>query len=313
MSEQPGYFSTLVNRFGEGWNRFWFTPADPLPLGVIRIGTGLIALYLVATFGFDLRRFFDPETGVLRLDTVLLIQQQSDRAARFSYLDYAPDGATLQVMHYVGLAVLAAFTVGWWTRITSILAWVVFLSYFHRGPMLTNIVEPVTAMLLMYLCLGPSGNALSVDTWLRRRRNPKYVAGPTWGTGVVLRLLQVHVALIYFLMFCGKMQNNFVWWNGTAVWWLIARIDSTLIDLRWLADYPYLINLWTTSIIGFELAFSVLIWNRTARPLLLGLSAVVWTGTALITGLVPFCLAMFVAGLAFSSPETWRRLLPRRA
>lgn len=312
MSEQPGYFSTLVSRFGEGWNRFWFTPADPLPLGVVRVGVGLIALYVVVTFGFDLRRFFDPQTGLLPLETVKAVQEQTGRSVRFSYFDYATDALTLQMMHYAGVAVLASFTVGLWTRLTSILSVVVFLSYMHRGPMLLNVGEPVIAMLLFYLALGPCGAALSLDAKRRRKRDPQ-TGSPSWGANVVLRLIQVHVALIYFLMFCGKTQNNFVWWNGMAVWWLIARPESALINLRWMADAPYLINLWTTGILAFELAFPVLIWNRTARPLILGLSAILWTGTFLITGLGPFCAAMFVAGLSFSSAETWRRLLPGRS
>lgn len=311
MSEAAGYFQTACSRFGEGWNRFWFTPTHPLPLAVLRIGVGLIVLYLTATYGFDLKRFFDPETGLLRLDTVLAFIQQTDRSARFSYLDYA-DGKTLPVFHYAGVAVAALFVVGCFTRVTAVATLVVFLSYYHRGPMLTGIAEPVIAYLMFYLCLGPCGAVLSVDAWRKRRAaGGKLDVVPTYAATVPLRLIQVHTCLVYFLMFCGKQQNNFVWWNGTAVWWLIARPESALVDLRWLHQYPYLINLWTTGIFFFEMAFALFIWNRTARPLLIGLSAVVWTGTALISGLVPFSLAMFVAGLSFVSPEAWNRLLGR--
>lgn len=313
--EQQGYFHTACTRFGEGWNRFWFTPTHPLPLAVLRIGVGLIVLYLVATYGFDLRRLFDPETGLLRLDTIQAVIQQTDRSVRFSYLDYA-DGRTLPVFHYAGVAVVALFVVGCFTRITAVASLVVFLSYYHRGPMLTGMAEPVLAYLLFYLCLGPCGAVLSVDAWRKRRATGgKLDVVPTYAATVPLRLIQVHTSLIYFLMFLGKQQNNSrggsIWWNGTAVWWLIARPESALVDLRWLHQYPYLVNLWTTCIFFFELAFALLIWNRTARPLLIGLSAVVWTGTALISGLVPFSLAMFVAGLSFVSPETWGRLLGR--
>jgi hypothetical protein len=316
MNAQPGYFQALASRFAASWNQFWFTPGDPLPLGVLRIGVGLLALYLTATYGFDLRAFFDPQTGLLPLDTVIQILSQTDRgAARFSYFDYATDGTTLQVLHYVGVAVVAAFVVGFQTRITSILTWIVFISYFHRGPHLTTIAEPVVAFLLLYLAIGPSGATLSVDDWLRRRREgDRYrPAPPSYLATVALRLIQVHTGLVYFLIFCGKLQNNDTWWNGTAVWWLIARPESCLVNLRFLADAPYLINLWTLLIVLFELAFALLIWNRTARPLLLGLSAVMMTGTAVLTGLIPFCLAMFLAGLAFVPADSWRTLAARRA
>jgi len=309
-SDSDGYFSRLVARFGEAWNRFWFTPSDPISTAVLRIGVGAIVLYSLATYGFELRRFFDPQYGMLPVATVEAMQIQTDRALRFSYLDYATDGTTLQVLHYGGLAVVAAFVVGLFTRVASVLTLVVFLSYYHRAPMLTSVAEPVLAFLLFYLCFAPAGAELSVDAWRRRRFGGAAIAAPySYAATVSLRLIQVHTALVYFLMFSGKQQNNFSWWNGTAVWWLIARTDSALVNLRGLNEYPYLINLWTTFIFLFEPAFALLIWNRTARPLLLGLSVFAWTGIALITGLVPFSLAMFVAGLSFVSAETWRRWL----
>lgn len=308
MSDRPGYFSTLVHRFGQGWNQFWFTPSDPISLAAVRIGVGLIALYVVVTYGFDLRRFFDPQVGLLPVDTVVGILQQNDRGVRFSYFDYATDGLMLQILHYLGVGVLVAFTVGWQTRITSVLSWLVFLSYFHRGPLLTSIGEPVLALILLCLGIGPSGAEWSVDAWLRRRRGGEQAgrAPDNYLTTVALRLIQVHLTLIYFLMFLGKLQNGFVWWNGTAAWWLIARPESPLVNLRFLGDLPYVINLWTTAILAFEPTFAILIWNRTARPLLLMLSGAMWFTTALITGLVPFCATILVAGLAFVPGQFWR-------
>jgi hypothetical protein len=281
-------------------------------LAVLRIGVGLVALYLVAAYGFDLKRYFDPQTGLLPLETIVALQNQTDRVYRFSYFSYAPDMLTIQLMHYAGVAAIVAFVVGLFTRISAVLALVAFLSYYHRAPVLTSIAEPVVAFLMFYLCLGPCGAVFSVDSWRKRRSDGGAATVlPTYGATVVLRLIQVHAALVYFLMFCGKQQNTAVWWNGTAVWWLIARPESALVNLRWLNEYPYLVNLWTTAIFLFEGAFALLIWNRTARPLLIGLSAVIWTGTAVLTGLVPFSLAMFFAGLSFVDPEIWRRLLVR--
>src|SRR5262249_25307840 len=41
-----------------GWDRFWFTPADPTPLGLIRIFCGLIVLYVHLAYTYDLQEFF---------------------------------------------------------------------------------------------------------------------------------------------------------------------------------------------------------------------------------------------------------------
>ena len=312
MNAATQYLSDFGKRFGDGWNRFWYAPIDPLPTSVLRIGVGSVAFYLIALFSLDLMQLFGSH-GLLPTESVTSIYAQ---LYRFSYFDAIEDGLTLRAAHYAGLAVLAAYTVGLWTRITSVLSLIVFLSYFHRARMLTSEAEPVIAMLLFYLCFAPSGKYLSVDAWLRRRRTAQApqtyspqrnsLAGRSFAAAVSIRLIQTHLSLIYFLMFVATMQRNIVWWNGTAVWWLIARTETAMIDLTWLANYPYVINLWTTSIVVFYIAFAIFIWNRTSRPLLIALSAPFWLGLALISGLGPFCWAMFTAGLAFVSAEQWR-------
>jgi hypothetical protein len=305
VSGSTGYFSRASARFAAAWNDFWFAPSDPLPLAVLRIGVGLLATYVVGSYGFELLRYFGPN-GMLPVQTVAEVSGST----RFSFLDYASDATSVYVVYGVSMAVLLAFTAGLWTRVTAILSLVAYLTFFHRALILTRWVEPIVAMMLLYLCVGPCGAVLSVDAWLRKKKPDAELKArlPSYQATLSLRLIQVHTAIIYFMMFSGKSHGNFVWWNGNAVWWLIARPGAALIDIRWLYDWPYVINFWTTAIVFFELAFALLIWNRTARPLLIVLSAVMWTGTAVLTGLVPFCAAMFVAGLAFVSAEQWRGL-----
>ena len=52
------YFERLFTQFGHGWNRFWYTPSDPLPLSLIRVATGLLALYFILTYTADVSHFF---------------------------------------------------------------------------------------------------------------------------------------------------------------------------------------------------------------------------------------------------------------
>jgi hypothetical protein len=63
----------------------------------------------------------------------------------------------------------------------------------------------------------------------------------------------------------------------------------------------------------FELAFPLLIWNRLARPLVLGLGVLVWGSLVLATGLAVFGLALVVATLAFVPAEAFRSLAARSA
>jgi hypothetical protein len=47
----------LASRLVRGWNDFWFMPADPVPLGLMRICCGLLLLYVHLTYGLRLQEW----------------------------------------------------------------------------------------------------------------------------------------------------------------------------------------------------------------------------------------------------------------
>src|SRR5678815_2904903 len=52
--------TTLSERMAAGWERFWFTPGDPTTLCLIRLCCGLVTLYTISVYSFDLQEFFGP-------------------------------------------------------------------------------------------------------------------------------------------------------------------------------------------------------------------------------------------------------------
>jgi hypothetical protein len=309
MNPIGNYVEQLAERFGAGWNRFWFTPADPRGVCTLRLLTGLLAVWYLLSFSADLVTWFGPD-GILPVETVAQMTREPDGSwnARLSYLYYAVTPGQLRGVHVAGLAVLTAFTAGIATRISSILALIVVLSYVHRAPVITGPFEPILALLLFYLCFAPCGQTLSIDSWLRRTGRwpaksragtPPDLASPSVSARVCLRLIQVHVAGIYAISGLTKLGGSDTWWMGQAMWWLIARSESRMVDVTWLATHPYLVNAWTQGVVILEIAFAVLIWNRWARPLLLVASTLHWILIGLVTGLVSFAAAMLVANVAF--------------
>jgi len=326
--ESAGYWGHLFEQLGMRWNRFWFTPADPAPLCGLRLLAGLLSLYYVASFSTDLTRWFAAD-GLLTTETVrqLTSPETSDSGApasfHWSYLNYAKKPFELWIVHLLGLAVLALFTAGLWTRVTSVLALVVVLSYVHRAPMINGQFEAVLTMMLAYLAIGPSGRLWSVDAWLASRREPPAgsLASSEEGSvlaNISLSLLQCHLAALYMLMCLTQLggaydgENGATWWRGEAIWWLLAKSESRLVDLTFLhtATGRYVVAAWTHAIVYGELAFALLIWKPLARPLLLVLAALAWVSLIPVTGLVSYCLAMIVANLAFLDAETWRAWVP---
>ncbi len=295
------YFARLTAAFGESWTRFWFIPGDPAALCAIRLLTGAVVVYLHATLSFDLIRFFGPD-GLLGVSDIAPLE-----ASSFSYLNYLSTPSELWTVHLIGLAVLILFMAGWLTRITSVLALVVFLSDIHRAPMITGRTESIAAMVMCYLCLAPCGRRFSLDGLLARRAAFASAAGIVKDQGlstsstIATRLIQIHLALLVAMMGLSKLLAE-TWWSGGGVWWLIARPESRLIDLTALYATPKVIDLWTHVVVLFELIFPVLIWVPLARPLLLAIAVVVWTSLALITGDIIFALMLAIASMAFISP-----------
>ena len=155
------YLANLVRDLAEGWDRFWFTPADPTLLGLIRVLTGLMLLYTHAVWGLALDDFFGAEPW---LSESLVRSIQSEQYA-YSFWWLVPTRWAWSV-HAASLAVLALFTIGYKTRLTSVLALVVAISYANRVPEALFGLDQVNVMLTLYLTVGGSGQALSVDRWL---------------------------------------------------------------------------------------------------------------------------------------------------
>jgi hypothetical protein len=292
------YFRAITESFGAAWNRFWFTPTDPL------------VLYTILTYTPDLELLLSPD-GLLAQESVTQLRSNFYSLSYF-YLLETP--GQLWAAHLAGLAVLALFTVGLFTRVTSILSLIVVLSYFHRSFVVTSEVEPILAFVMFYLCLAPAGAYLSLDRWLARRKESSEKSADdnlpraTWTATVPTRLIQVHLTLVYVMMLLAQL-NETPWWDGTAVWWLLGRRESAMSDLTWLYVHPWLVNAWTHSFVLFEGLFIVLAWNRLAAPLLVAASVLAWGLMSVATGLAPLAAIMIVAGLSFLTPDSLRTLL----
>lgn len=301
MNGVGSYWEELSQTTGAAWNRFWFSTAPTRGWGELRIMTGLLALWLLLSHTWDLGTWFGP-AGLLPIELVRQTTTSVDGGwnGRLSYLMWTDDPSVLYVIHLAGLAVVALFTLGVACRVTGIATLAIVLSYIHRAPMIAGLFEPVLSFTLFYLCFAPC-QALSVDAWWRQRRGGgREYPTESVTSNVVWRMLQVHVAAFYWMLGTTKLAGD-VWWNGEAMWWVIAHTESRLLDLSWLHSHPYVLNLWTHGVVLFELCFAVLIWSRLARPVLLVLAVLHWLALGLVTGLLSYAVMMLVVSSVFWS------------
>lgn len=317
-SQEPTAAENPLLRFGAAWNRFWYAPQDAFPLALLRIVVGLIMLYWLAAWTPDLVAFFGPR-GLISTEVLDELGFGSIPPSRLSYLSLASSATELYVLHAVGLVVVLAFTLGVFTRFTSIAALVVAMAYIHRAEFLTSQSDTVMVILLFYLCLGPCGRCLSFDRWRAERKQATDIEQDvTWTAAPSLRLIQIHLTLYYVIMvvaqltatyIAGPRTISFPWIDGTAVWWLAARPDSRWVDLTGLLGSSLvLINAVTHLLMLFEVVLIAGLWRRSTRRFVLWGTIPFWLLLAVLSGLGMFAALMCAAGIAFVEPGRLRRL-----
>ena len=309
MNLITGYFRDLYRGAIVGWNRFWFSPTDPATLGLIRIFAGAMLFYTHLVWSLDLPGFFGRH-GWLSRSTIASLPE--DGLLKWSWFYWIESPALLWAVHIAALIIFALFTIGLWSRVMSVLAFLATISYINRASLAQFGLDDTNAMLAMYLMVGPSGAAYSVDRWLKRHRAGGQLAiEPRIGANIAIRLLQVHMCVIYLFSGIGKIQGE-NWWNGNAILMAVANQEYQSLDVTWLIHYRWLAALLAHLTVFWEASYCVLVWPRLTRPIVLAIAVGIHLGIGAFLGMWTFGLAMIIGNLAFVSPWLVRRLIDGR-
>jgi Vitamin K-dependent gamma-carboxylase len=375
----------------QAWSRFWFTPADPLPLGFIRICLGLLLLYVHLAYTYDLQAFFGAhawvdlqESNYLRhhapigggsfdwekpqplrqdmsaddryfflqtgIDPNGLTNEQKDLALEWmlnprliagwghyywSIWYHVTDPRWMLVIHSLFLVIIFCFTIGLCTRLTAVLTWLATMCYIQRAPTALFGVDTMTNIVMIYLMIGPSGAALSVDRLLRRywairaaARNkfppPEFAdPQPMISANLALRLIQVHLCIVYLVSGLSKVPGP-AWLNGTATWMTMANYEfSPMSNPVYMALLHLLARhrlVWEAVMTGgsyftlaFEISFAFLIWNRHLRGAIIIGAVFLHLGIAICMGLTTFSIMMLIFVSSFLPAQTIHQLVDRMA
>lgn len=294
-----------ARRAVHGWDSFWFTPAQPHTLALIRILGGAMLFYTHAVWTIGLTAFVGPHAWLNSQAAALLNQGLNSRNYAFSYLYYVQSTALLWALHIAALVVFAMLTVGLFTRVTAVLAWIITLSYCHRLTGSLFGLDQINVFIATYLMIGASGAVWSVDRWLARRRGAAAPVPPAVSTNIAIRLLQLHMCVIYLFGGIGKMRGE-MWWDGSALWFAFASLEYQSLDMTWTVRHRWLLALLTHITVFWETFYGFLVWPRLTRPICLALAVLVHAGIGLTLGMPTFGLAMIVGNMAFLYPETVR-------
>jgi hypothetical protein len=283
------------------WNAFWFTPADPLPLAVVRIATGLLLAWSCCVWLRDPDAFFGPG-GWLPAHEVW---RMNDQPWQWSWFFAASSPTAIRVLLGITLAAAVLLTLGLATRLAAVVALAGLVSVANRAPLNVFGLDDTLGLLLIPLVVGPAGGCLSLD-----HRLGLVSSTPSVGAAIALRLLQVQLCVVYFFSGCGKMFGA-SWWEGTAIWGAVANSQYRTLDLTGLARHPLVTNALTLGTLFWEVAYPAIVWPRLTRRLALAMAVVVHLGIGLAMGKLEFGLAMITANLAVVPAASWRSLARR--
>ncbi len=250
----------------------------------------------------------------------------------FSVWFHITDPTEMAVMHAAMLVVFFLFTIGFCTRVMAVLTWFAILSYIQRSVHVLFGQDTMMNILVIYLMIGNSGAALSVDRLIARYRATKaslarsgtidaatrafLAAAPlSSGAGFGIRLVQIHFCFIYLASGLSKLKGS-PWWNGTAFWDVMVNPEFTLMRYQWfeslirgwasLKPLYYLIitiSCWFT--LALEISFAFLVWTRM-RIVLLWAAILLHALIGVLMGLNLFELMMMVMLLAYFPPGVIR-------
>lgn len=297
------YCVKVVRTVSDDWNAFWYTPADPTLLGLLRICTGLMLVYTHAVWGLALNDFFGPTSWL----SPALVRTIQAGQYNFSFWFWVPAG-WMWPAYAVSMLIFVCFTLGIATRVTSILSLLAAISYTQRVPAALFGLDQINVMLTLYLSIGPSGQTLSLDRWLLRRRLGGNAPAPSASANLAQRLIQVHMCVIYLFAGVSKLQGP-SWWSGEAMWRAFANLEYQSLDMTWMAWHPWLINLMSHVSVVWEIAFCALIWKPLWRPVMLAGAIVLHVGIGLCLGMWTFALIMLVGCSSFLPNEAVRQLV----
>lgn len=230
----------------------------------------------------------------------------------FSVWYHISDPLWMGLTHALFLGAAVLFTLGVGTRVTSFITWFAAVNYIQRNFIVAYGVDTMMTILLLYLAIGPSGAALSLDRWLGRWRRGVRKAEPTQPTisaNVAIRVLQIHVCIIYAMAGLSKLQGN-AWWNGTALWIVLGNFEFAPMQFalyRWLLEllgsnlllYEFVVTSGVYFTLFFEIMYAVWIWRPSTRWLMLSAAILLHGVIGTLMGLGTFALIMLVMNMAF--------------
>jgi uncharacterized membrane protein YphA (DoxX/SURF4 family) len=248
-----------LRSLARAWNRFFFEPQSPTPVAMFRIFYGLLVIADLILLAPDWQTWFGPR-GLVTPEGMRVLEP-GPRLNIFTVLP--PTVFWTDAVFWLMLIAAIMLTVGFRTRASSIVLWVLLASMHQRNLLITNAGDTMLRVTGFFLMFAPAGAAFSVDRWLRRkkgREGDEIPLSSPWAQ----RMIQLEVSLLYIMTFWTKSMGP-EWVDGTALHYVQHLDQFRRFPVPPMFLDPLVVSVETWGTLAIEFALGVLIWFKELR------------------------------------------------
>lgn len=253
----------------ESLDDYWFGQGSLTTIGVFRILMGTIITTNLALLGLQWNEWFSEKGWVPAYAGMMDFPHQVNTLIpgvgmpRLDLIGSITDPRITIPFYAIVFLAAVLTTVGLWTRVSSIILAVGIVSLHHRNGLILHGGDTVFRLSAIYLAVGPSGRACSIDRLLRVFRGlepPTAPIGSLW----MQRIISYEVAIVYFTTMWLKYWGSH-WRDGTATWYTARLPEFIRFPVPEFMINPPFTTLSTYGTLAVEFALATLVFFRPCR------------------------------------------------
>lgn len=293
---------SLFSKSLKAWDQFWFGPKDLLGLALMRIllcGT-MFYMYLARSANLS---YYGVDAWVTKENALSALPELYRPLFLWAFW---PDSLNF-VMHSLMIALLALLTLGVGGRWIMWLAWIISSGFIQRNYAVNFGADIIASLFLFYMCFTQSCERLSILNLVRKKTVFKQ---SDILSSVMIRTMQIQICVLYAYTGFEKLKGG-SWWDGTALWSVLANPQMTSFDLSFVRAVPWVIPIVAYITVLFEIYFPVMVaWPKYRNTWLL-LGVFFHAGIGIFMGLGPFATTMISTYFLFLDPELLNKVFKR--
>lgn len=293
----------MMNKVWKLWSSFWFAPQSLLNIAFMRVVLTGAMLHLYFLRSWNTVYFTDAWLVPRKLAILSMDELYRPLWAWFFWPD-----AWVPVVHALFVLSLLLLFLGIGGRLLALFAWVLHMGFLYRNYGISYGADVIAGVFLFYLAWSDNCARLSVMNLWKKKKSLRTESD--WLTSAMMRMIQFQICIIYAYTGFEKLRGQ-AWWDGTALWSVLANPQMVFYDLTFIRHLPILIAIGSFSSILLEIYFPAAMLHPKARRPWLIMGFFFHLGIGLLMGLMHFSLVMISTYFLFIDPRYLEQVLSR--